>query len=111
MDRLAGGQGSDSSPVKILSISPLKTGRGQLVVEYYHAFYPEGVREKSTQLTVLTRGADSLVGIEDGSRIYIFQPLTRMWLESSFVREEISLLLRSDDPAACLEMEHFVGVR
>jgi hypothetical protein len=44
------------SPIKIRRIEPLKHGNRTLRLDFYHANYPEGVREKSYTLQTIERG-------------------------------------------------------
>ena len=44
------------SPIKILGIKPLEHGDRTLRLDFYHANYPEGVREKSYILQTIERG-------------------------------------------------------
>ena len=43
------------SPIRVDGIKPLGTGSGELLLDFFHANYPEGVRSKSYRLQVLER--------------------------------------------------------
>lgn len=47
--------GRHFSPIWIDEITPLKTGAGLLRLRFFHANYPEGVRDKVYDLQVLQR--------------------------------------------------------
>ena len=95
----------DCSPVKILAIE--QAGKRLLKINFYEAFYPEGVREKSINLRVQEQNSDCLTGADDDGRRYIFLNLTHEWLLTHFNQEEISRILDSECPAATLESFHF----
>ncbi len=44
-DDLSGVPFQSPSPIRVESVRPLKTGRNELELDFYHANYPEGVRE------------------------------------------------------------------
>ena len=50
------------SPIFVYEVKPLKSGKGVLRVDFYNAFYAEGVRNFSLGLKVLKRSEDYLVG-------------------------------------------------
>jgi len=50
------------SPIFVYEVKPLKTGKGVLCVEFYNAFYAEGVRNFRLELKVLKRSEDYLLG-------------------------------------------------
>jgi hypothetical protein len=50
------------SPIFVYKVKPLKTGKGVLNVDFYNAFYAEGVRNFSLNLKVLKRSEEFLVG-------------------------------------------------
>lgn len=56
-DEFAGGTdlGSQSS-IRIDAIEPMKQGDGRLNLTFYHANYPDGVRDKQYLLRVMERG-------------------------------------------------------
>lgn len=49
------------SPIKVKAITPLKTGRGRFRLDFYHANYPEGVRDKEYDLVMVERGGRFLL--------------------------------------------------
>jgi len=44
------------SPIKVIGIEPIKNGSRMLKLDFYHANYPDGVREKSYPLQTIERG-------------------------------------------------------
>lgn len=51
------------SPIRVNGITPLKSGRGKFRLDFYHANYPEGVRDKSYDLVMLEHGSRYLLAI------------------------------------------------
>ena len=95
----------DCSPVKILAIQ--QAGKRLLKINFYEAFYPEGVREKSINLRVQEQTQTALTGADDDGRRYVFLELTREWLFEHFNHGDISQLLDSPSPHEILESLHF----
>lgn len=50
------------SPIKILGIEPLKQGNSTIVIKFYHANYPEGVRDKVYKVRIIKRGMRYILG-------------------------------------------------
>jgi hypothetical protein len=73
----------DLSPVRIHNVRPLKNGTNELELEFYHASYPEGVRDKNYRLRILFRGTNYLlahcIGYDDNRCVWISN-LTADWL-------------------------------
>lgn len=73
------------SPILIRRVTPLKTGAGVLEVEFYNAFYAEGVREFTQRLHVLVRGENYLMArIEQpggDQRSCVITELTPWWAQ------------------------------
>lgn len=74
------------SPILIHSISPRKSGLGDLSISFFNAFYAEGVQDCSLQLRVLKRTSNFLlVDIRDNSgptnRAALIGNLSLVWLE------------------------------
>lgn len=44
------------SPIRIGSVRPQRTGKRTFALDFYHASYPEGVRDKTYQLETIERG-------------------------------------------------------
>lgn len=74
------------SPILIRRVTPLKTGAGLLEVEFYNAFYAEGVREFTQRLRVLARGENYLIArIEQpggDQRTCVILELTPWWVKA-----------------------------
>lgn len=75
------------SPIKVLRIEPLKNGSRTLKLDFYHANYPEGVREKSYTLQTIERGERFLLAksIEhEPVRILQIYDINREWIVRHF---------------------------
>jgi hypothetical protein len=74
----------DLSPVRIYNVRPLKSGANELELEFYHASYPEGVRDKNYWLRILFRAKTYLLahstGHDDNRCVWIGN-LTADWLK------------------------------
>ena len=74
------------SPILIRRVTPLKTGAGMLEVEFYNAFYAEGVREFTQRLRILVRGENYLMArIEQpggDQRACVITELTPWWVQA-----------------------------
>ena len=72
------------SPIMIERVLPKKSGAGWLDVEFYNAFYSEGVKNFALSLRVLARGKDYMVVAIDGSdkdpRVAVISNLSIDWL-------------------------------
>lgn len=72
------------SPIRIERVVPKKSGAGWLDVEFYNAFYAEGVQDFVLSLRVLARGRDYMVATIDGSeenpRVAVINNLSVDWL-------------------------------
>lgn len=77
------------SPVWVEEAVPRKTGKGLLLVRFYHANYSEGVRSKEYTIMVLRREEGYLLGfrVDTSSRSQVpilFLGMTREWLCAHF---------------------------
>jgi hypothetical protein len=67
-------------------VLPKKSGAGWLDVEFYNAFYAEGVQDFALSLRVLARGRDYMVAAIDGRkdepRVAIINNLSIDWLKT-----------------------------
>ena len=104
MDRIA--NCNDRSPVKIIKVSPLKTGNGLLSVELFHAYYPEGVQFKKFDLRIVVRTEHAVGGVDEDGRLFVFSELNRVWLEVYWKGAESEFNGR-DDPSEILERAYF----
>ena len=79
-----GGYSPYCSPIRIERAVPKKSGAGWLAVEFYNAFYAEGVQDFALSLRVLARGKDYMVAAIDGSdedpRVAVINNLSIDWL-------------------------------
>lgn len=57
-----GGSETYFSPIFIESVKPLRTGKGILQIEFFNAFYAEGVRDFKVDLKVVVRAKQYLIG-------------------------------------------------
>jgi hypothetical protein len=82
------------SPIFVHRVKPLKTGKGLLRVEFYNAFYAEGVRNFSLDVKVIVRSEHFLVGEilcrvdEPEERVGIISRMSFDWL--SYIFPELS---------------------
>lgn len=51
------------SPIKILNITPLKTGNSEMELYFYHANYPEGVRDKRYSIKIIERARSFILAV------------------------------------------------
>ncbi|MHC1698831.1 MAG: hypothetical protein AB9919_12375 [Geobacteraceae bacterium] len=75
------------SPIKVLRIERLKNGRRMLKLDFYHANYPEGVRDKSYTLQTIERGERFLLArsVEHNPvRILQIYDITCEWIIRNF---------------------------
>lgn len=78
-----------ASPILINSVTPLKSGRKELDIAFYNAFYAEGVRDFSARLRGLAHHPQYLMAaiVEktgdgyDGPRSCVITDMTPHWLE------------------------------
>jgi hypothetical protein len=81
--------GRHYSPVWIRSVIPESKGNRRLDIWFYHANYPEGVRDKVYHLRVLRRTAGYLLAEEndqptDDVRLILLQQIAAEWLRRHF---------------------------
>ncbi len=75
------------SPVRVETITPLKTGQGQFELAFLHANCPEGAQDRMYRLRTIHRGqAGLLVQSEDHdpTRFFYIAELTTGWLQHNF---------------------------
>jgi len=75
------------SPIRILDVRPLKTGRKELEISFYNAFYAPGVRDFTTALRMLAHQAQFLMALiapfestEDEQRACVIHDLSDEWI-------------------------------
>lgn len=81
--------GRSYSPIWLHALRPQGAGDGRLEIEFYHANYPEGVRDKIYPLRVLHRAPGYLLAEQtDGApterRLILIEPITAAWLRRHF---------------------------
>ena len=75
------------SPIKVVAISPAQSGQRRFSLSFYHANYPEGVRDKVYTLQTLERGRQFILtrSIDHPpSRLLLICPITAPWLQQHF---------------------------
>ena len=75
------------SPIRIYEIRPLKTGNRDFILKFYHANYPEGVRDKVYHLRTIERGKTYLLArTTEHSPIRFLQiyKINNHWLKQHF---------------------------
>ncbi|MCG8091586.1 MAG: hypothetical protein JAY62_17755 [Candidatus Thiodiazotropha endolucinida] len=75
------------SPIKVYSLASLKTGRRRFRLSFYHAAYPEGVRDKEYALRVIERGSSYLLAKSlehEPARYMQIYPITPKWVNRHF---------------------------
>lgn len=81
------GESASCSPIKVLCVTPLKTGKGLMSLEFYHANYPEGVRTKEYVVKVLLRGARYVLlqsTNHDPERVLLIHAIDSTWMRRYF---------------------------
>ena len=71
------------SPILVQSIELLKTGKRMLRVDFFNAFYAEGVQGFSKKIKILKRTADWMFVdlVEDEDRGAVITHITYSWIE------------------------------
>lgn len=77
------------SPIWLQALRPLGAGNGCLEIKFYHAVYPEGVRDKTYVLRVRRRAAGYLLAEQmeqapSRRRLLILEIMTADWLRRNF---------------------------
>lgn len=75
------------SPIRVDSIKPLGTGSGELLLDFFHASYPEGVRSTSYRLQVVERRTRFLLARsldQTPTRLLVVYESTWEWLKQHF---------------------------
>ena len=75
------------SPIRIDRITPLKTGKSILYINFFHLNYPEGVQDKEYQLKIMLHKrrfilARSLSHSSDDPRILYIHEITKEWVQA-----------------------------
>lgn len=93
------GGGFEHSPIWLERVQARGDGRGQLDIDFYHANYPEGVRDKHYRLRTLHRSSGYLLAKEEATegeepRVVLLSEIRADWLLEHFP----SLPLTATDP-------------
>lgn len=75
------------SPIKVLKVEPDKSGNRTFTMHFYHANYPEGVRNKSYRLQTIERGRSLLLARSldhDPPRFLQVYEITAEWVVRHF---------------------------
>lgn len=75
------------SPIHIDQINPLKTGKRIFELKFFHANYPEGVRDKTYRLQTLHAGEEYILArsVEhDPARFLLIYDIDPDWLRQHF---------------------------
>ena len=76
----------DYTPIKILSVDRVD-GERSLELYFYHATYPEGVRDKQYQLSILSESSERLVAesrLHHPIRAIEIEEISSKWLRDHF---------------------------
>ena len=76
----------DRTPIRILSLRPGQKGDRTFELDFYHASYPEGVRDKSYTLQTLHRGENFILAKSDHvpPRMMLIHNIDAAWLLRHF---------------------------
>jgi hypothetical protein len=70
------------SPIKVLGVRALGTGRGLFDLEFHNLAYAEGVRNMGYRLRTLRRERHHIIAAEDESdRSVVIVPLGMVWID------------------------------
>ena len=75
------------SPIRINHVQPLNTGKRTFEIGFYHANYPEGVRDKTYTLETIERGARFTLArstTHQPTRLLQLYDIDWLWLERHY---------------------------
>lgn len=75
------------SPIRVLAVTPLRNGSRQFVLAFYHANYPEGVRNKEYTLAAIEHSRTFLFARSlehDPARLLLIYDISSDWLQTHF---------------------------
>ena len=102
------------SPILVERVVPKKTGAGWLDVDFYNAFYAEGVRDFHLSVRILVRGADYLVcaidGAGSGQRVAVISSISLDWLRDHCREFAEKISYREMEGLAKSEMDYFLNM-
>ena len=103
------------SPILVETVTPEKSGKGWLSVQFYNAFYAEGVQGFSLRLKVLDRTAQYLIArIDDPEpteRHAIVSRISFEWIEARFPQWYREAPKESMPNFACSEIDYYLNQR
>lgn len=76
-----------TSPIYVERVTPLKTGKGEFKLTFFHANYPEGVQGKEYRLQTIYRGEQMLILLSSEHsppRFLHITPINKEWLQLFF---------------------------
>jgi len=68
-------------------MKPHSSGARTFTLEFYHANYPSGVRDKAYSLTTIERNKEYILAVSndhDPKRTLLIFPITNEWLKTHF---------------------------
>jgi len=79
----------EHSPIWLERVQPRGGGQGRLEIDFYHATYPAGVRDKHYELHTLRRSSGYLLAEERASgseepRVVLLREISLDWLRAHF---------------------------
>ena len=102
------------SPIRVERVVPRKTGAGWLDIEFYNAFYAEGVQDFHLSVRILIRGENYLVCAIDGpgssQRTAVISSLSMDWLRDHCREFVEKISYREMEGLAKSEMDYFLNM-
>lgn len=102
------------SPIRVEKVVPKKTGAGWLDIEFYNAFYAEGVQDFHVSARILIRGESYLVCAIDGTssspRTAVISSLSMDWLRDHCREFLEKISHREMEGLAKSEMDYFLNM-
>ena len=109
----SGDNASYFSPIRVSQVTPLKSGKGLLDLEFFNAFYAEGAQGFNVRLGVIARRAEYLIAkIEyaDGlQRDAIVTRLSEAWLRRHTKILELNPPERMAESLAQHELDYYLN--
>jgi hypothetical protein len=80
------GNAAAFSPIRIHAVVPLHSGQRRFELRFYHANYPEGVRDKKYLLETIERAADYLLArrLGEPAQIVLIHGISWRWVRAHF---------------------------
>ena len=91
------------SPIWVRTVEPQKSGEGLLTLDFFHANYAEGTRDKVYRLKIVHRAEGYLLALskDDAGEVHgtvILEPITATWMNQRCPEE--GRQIRKDFPFA-----------